>query len=265
MNVLCIGDIVGKPGRSALYSLLNDLKKEFSIEATIVNGENAAAGAGITTRLAEEMLERGVDVITLGDHVWDQKDLEEFLNSSKDIVRPANLPEECPGNGSVVKTLPSGKKIAVVNMLGRVFMRYNVECPFKKAKAVLDKTRKETLVSIIDFHAEATSEKIALGHYLNGEASVVFGTHTHIQTADETILSKGTAYITDLGMSGPYDSVLGVDKEVIIQRFLTTVPTRFTVASDDVRLSGIVVDIDETTGQAQSINRISRKFMYSAS
>lgn len=259
MNILCIGDIVGKPGRKAVNDLLTDLKKELAIDLVIANAENSAGGSGVTARIADDLFAMGCDVLTLGDHVWDQQDIVEYLKKNPKIVRPANFPEGTPGQGWCVVTLPSQQKVGVINLLGRVFMRYNLECPFRMARNILDEIKKVTDIIVVDIHAEATSEKVAMGSFLDGSASIVFGTHTHIQTADDKILPKGTAYITDLGMTGPYDSVIGQKKDQIIQRFLTSIPIRFEVAENDVYLCGIVVDVDEKTGKARSINRVQRR------
>jgi len=258
MNVLCIGDIVGKAGRTLLNECLEDLKKEHAIDFTIINGENAAGGAGITPRIADQIFRFGCDVMTLGDHTWDRAELAEYLNEKENIIRPANFPEGVPGRGWCIRKSAAGVKVGVINLLGRVFMRYNVDCPFRVLQAIVDKIREETNVIFVDFHAEATSEKIALGHFIDGKISALFGTHTHVQTADEKVLPRGTAYITDLGMSGPYDSVIGQNKEKIIERFLTSIPHRFEVAQDDPWLHGIVVEVDEKTGLARKIKRIQK-------
>ncbi len=261
MKILCIGDIVGRAGRNAVHDLLPSLKEEFSIDVVVANCENSAGGAGVTTTIAEELFKDGCNCLTTGDHVWDKLEIKEFLMDRHNILRPANFPEGTPGQGFCIVQTAGGQRIGVINLLGRVFMRYNVNCPFREAKNLIEKIKKETPLIVVDVHAEATSEKVALGHFLDGEASIIFGTHTHIQTADETILSKGTAYITDLGMTGPYDSVIGQNKEKIIERFLSSMPTRFEVATGDVRLNGIVVDVDEKTGKARAITRIQRKIM----
>lgn len=258
MNILCVGDIVGEPGREAVRWLLNDIKSEFNIDFTIVNAENSAGGAGLTPKIAKELLQLGCDVLTLGDHVWDQKEIEEYLKTTEQVLRPANFPEGAPGKGWVIRKSKSGAKIGVVNLLGRVFMRHQVECPFRKLKSIVEEINRETPNIILDMHAETTSEKVAIGQYIDGQISAVFGTHTHIQTADERILSRGTAYITDLGMTGPYDSVIGQNKESIINRFLSSMPIRFNVASEDVKLCGIVIDVDEKTGRARQITRLQR-------
>lgn len=260
MNILCVGDIVGQPGREAFAGLIGKIKKEHTIDFVIVNAENAAGGAGLTSKIADELLSAGADVITLGDHVWDQKELEEYLKTSDKVIRPANFPEGAPGKGWCVKQAPDGTKVCVVNLLGRIFMRYSVECPFKKMEEILEELKGQDCAVVVDFHAEATSEKVALGHFLNGKVAAVVGTHTHIQTADEKVLSGSTAYITDLGMSGPYDSVIGQDKERIIERFLTSMPIRFSVAKGDVALNAVVVKIDNQTKKALSIKRLQVAF-----
>jgi len=264
MNILCIGDVVGKPGRQAMEGLLEDIKKEFNADLVIVNAENAAGGAGVTSSIAKQFFAAGCDVLTLGDHTWDQKELEGYLGEENHLIRPANFPNGAPGKGWCIKTAPSGAKVGVVNLIGRVFMRYNVDCPFRALERIVQEIKQETPNIIVDMHAEATSEKIALGHFIDGNISALFGTHTHVQTADEKILPKGTAYITDLGMTGPHDSVIGQNKDNIVQRFLTSLPLRFHVAQGDVRLNGVVIDIDETTGKAKNIVRIQKPFAGSA-
>lgn len=258
MNILCVGDIVGEPGRSALQEQLPQLKKEFQIEAVVVNAENVAGGFGLTPKLADALRDMGCDVLTLGDHVWDKKELKEYLSLTDRVLRPANFPDGAPGQGWTVFQTKAGHKIGVINLLGRIFMRYNVDCPFRTLRAIVEQIKKETPVVIVDLHAEATSEKMAMGFFIDGQVSAVIGTHTHIQTADEKILPKGTAYITDVGMTGPYDSVIGQKKELIIERFLTSVPSKFEVAINDVWLHGVVLDIDEKTGRARHITRIQR-------
>ena len=259
MKILCIGDIVGEAGRKVLEELLPGIKEEFQIDAVIVNGENAAGGAGLTPKIADQLYRAGADVLTLGDHVWDRPELVDYLTQNPYIIRPANFPEGTPGLGWCIYSTPAGQKIGVINLLGRVFMRYNVDCPFRKLQSILPEIKSKTNIVVVDFHAEATSEKVAFGHFSDGEVSVVVGTHTHVQTADEKILPKGTAYITDLGMTGPYDSVIGQSKEKIIERFLTSRPVRFEVAKDDVWLHGVVVEIDTHTGLAKTIVRLQRR------
>ncbi|HLF18922.1 MAG TPA: TIGR00282 family metallophosphoesterase [Candidatus Omnitrophota bacterium] len=262
MKILCIGDIVGKPGRAAVEGLLDKLKKKYDIEFVVANAENTAGGAGLTSRLAKVLFRAGCDVLTLGDHVWDQKELEQYLNTTDKVIRPANFPSGVPGRGWCVHATPSGHKVGVINLLGRVFMRHNVESPFMTLKEIVKQIKKETPIIIVDFHAETTSEKVAMGHFIDGEVSAIVGTHTHITTSDEKILPKKTAYITDLGMTGPYDSVIGQDKEAIIQRFLTSMPVKFHVASGNVELHGAVIDVDAKSGKADSIERISCPFEF---
>ena len=259
MKILCIGDVVGRPGRQAILELLKPLKEELAIDFTVINAENSAGGSGLTSRIAKQLLNTGANVLTLGDHVWDQKELQVYLEEVDNVIRPANFPEGTPGKGWCVVKADNGKEVAVVNLLGRVFMRYQVECPFKKLKEIVDEAKKTTPIVVVDMHAETTSEKVALGHFIDGEVSVLFGTHTHIQTADEKILEKHTAYITDLGMTGPNDSVIGQEKTHIIKRFLTSMPTKFQVAENNAVLQGIVVNVDDTTGRAVSIERIQRE------
>ena len=212
MNILCIGDVVGRPGRHAVEGLLDGLKKEFKVDFVIVNVENTAGGSGVTSKIAKQFFEMGCDVLTSGDHIWDQKELEGYINEEEYLIRPANFPEGAPGRGWCIKSTSSGAKVGVVNMIGRVFMRYHVNCPFRSLDGIIEEIKKETPNIIVDMHAEATSEKVAIGHYVDGRVSGLFGTHTHIQTADEKVLPGGTAYITDAGMTGPYDSVIGQKK-----------------------------------------------------
>ncbi len=256
MNILCLGDIVGRPGREALARLLPGIKKEHTINFVIVNGENSAGGSGIMPKHADEIFAAGVDAITLGDHTWDKKEIYPYLEASKQIVRPANFPEGAPGRGWIVLEASNGARVGVINLLGRTFMRYNVECPFKALDKILSEISSLTDVIILDMHAETTSEKVAMGHYASGRLSAVVGTHTHIQTADEKVLAQGTAYITDLGMSGPYDSVIGQNKDKILKRFLTSLPEKFEVAESSATLCGVVINVDEKTGRAKSIVRL---------
>ncbi|MBF0490753.1 MAG: TIGR00282 family metallophosphoesterase [Candidatus Omnitrophica bacterium] len=256
MNILCIGDVVGRPGRDVLAKVLPAIKQEYAIDLTIVNGENASSGSGILPKHADEMFSLGVDVITLGDHVWDKKEIMPYLDQKAEIIRPANFPDGAPGRGSTIVETRQGIKVGVISLLGRSFMKYNVLCPFKALDQILLEMSLVTPVIIVDMHAETTSEKVAMGHYANGRVSGVFGTHTHIQTADEKVLSKGTAYITDLGMAGPYDSVIGQNKEKIIQRFLTSLPHKFEVAESNATLCGVVISVDEKTGRASRIVRL---------
>jgi len=255
MNILFIGDIVGKPGRQAVAGLLPKLKREYHLDCVIANGENAAHGAGVTTATVRELLAAGVDVITTGDHVWDQKGFEQEIDNLPQIVRPANIAPSAPGRGAVVVNVGDKASVGVVNLLGRVYMP-NSDCPFRAARAEVAKLRRQTSIIIVDLHAEATSEKIAMGRYLDGQVSLVVGTHTHVQTADEQILPKGTAYLSDAGMCGPHDSVLGRDVEAVIQRFVSGMPQRLEVASGKIELCGVVVDVDDGTGLARKIDRV---------
>jgi metallophosphoesterase (TIGR00282 family) len=258
MKILFIGDIVGSPGREAVKRLLPELKKEHGLDFTIANAENAAGGSGITLKVAQDLFSYGVDVLTSGDHIWKKRDIFEFINGEERILRPLNFPSGAPGRGSGIFKTVKGLTIGVINVNGRVFMEA-LECPFRTSLLAVEELSGQTKVIIVDIHAEATSEKIALGWYLDGRASAVLGTHTHIQTADEKILPQGTAYLTDLGMSGPYDSVIGRRKEDVLERFLTSIPVRFEVAAEDIQLHGAVLDIDENTGKARSIVRIQKK------
>jgi len=258
MKILFAGDIVGSPGRKAVSGIIPQLKKREKAELIIANGENAAGGSGITPRIAEEIFNSGVDIITSGDHIWKRKEIVELLDQKPNILRPANYPPGVPGVGSYVVKSKKGNPVGVINLVGRVFMEA-VDCPFRKATEEIESLKKETRVIIVDIHAEATSEKIAMGWYLDGLVSAVLGTHTHVQTADERILPQGTAYITDVGMTGPHDSVIGRRKEQILTRFITQLPTRFEMAEDDVQLNGVALEIDEKTGKAESIKRIQEK------
>jgi hypothetical protein len=260
MKILFIGDIVGKPGREAVKKILPGLTKEMALDFVIANAENAAGGSGITAKVAEELFESPIDVLTSGDHIWKKREIFDFINLESRILRPLNFPAGTPGSGWGVFKTKKDFKIGVICVLGRVFMDA-LECPFKTTKAAIEAISKETNIIIVDIHAEATSEKVALGWYLAGQVSAILGTHTHIQTADERILPPGTAYITDVGMTGPYDSVIGRRIEDVLERFITAVPTRFEVAEENVQLHGAVLDIDENTGRARSIVRLQRKMV----
>jgi len=260
MNILFIGDIVGSPGRQAIKELLPELKKEYRLAFTIANGENAAGGSGITPVLAQELFDTGIDVLTSGDHIWKKKEIFEIIDKEARILRPVNFPLGVPGRGWAVFKTRDNIKIGVINVQGRVFMEA-IECPFRTSRQAQEALSKETNIIIVDIHAEATSEKVALGWYLDGKASAVLGTHTHIQTADERILPGGCAYITDVGMAGPFDSVIGRRIEDVLERFVTSVPNRFEVAKENIQVQGVVLDIDENTGRARSIIRIQRKLI----
>ncbi|MCM8781458.1 MAG: TIGR00282 family metallophosphoesterase [Candidatus Omnitrophica bacterium] len=259
MRVLLIGDIVGHPGRNAVKELLPILQREENVDFVIANAENAAGGSGVTPQIGDELFKYGIDVMTTGDHIWNRKEIFGYLEKTKNLLRPANYPKGVPGFGSYVINKKSAS-VGVINLAGRVFMEA-IECPFRVVMEELKGVSKETNVIFVDIHAEATSEKVALGWYLDGVVSCVFGTHTHIQTADERILPKGTAYITDLGMTGPYDSVIGRRVDQILTRFITQLPTRFEMADENVQLAGALVEVDEISGKAVSIKRIQRKYV----
>lgn len=259
MKILFIGDVVGSPGRAAIKTLVPRLRQREAIDVVICNAENSAGGSGITPRTARDLFQSGCDVLTSGDHVWRRPEVIELLHQQPYILRPANFPKMTPGRGSVVFKTPEGLKVGVICLLGRVFIEAMVESPFRTVQEEIQSLKKETPVIIVDMHAEATSEKVAMGWFIDGEVSAVVGTHTHIQTADEHILPKGTAYITDVGMTGPYDSVIGRKKEKIIERFLTGMPTRFELGTEDIQLHGVLLTVDEKTGRALAIKRIQEK------
>lgn len=253
MRFLAIGDVVGRPGRNILKSTLTRLKENYKIDVVIANCENAAGGNGLTKKVADELFSIGIDVMTMGNHVWANKEIFTFIDSETRIIRPANYPEgTTPGRGYNIFE-KNNLKFAVINLCGRVFLE-NLDCPFRKIDEILKKI--ECPIIVVDFHAEATSEKIALGFYVDGRVSCLYGTHTHVQTADERILPNGTAYITDIGMTGPYDSVLGVDKDIVIQKFTTLLPVRFEVAKGKAQFNGIVFEVDNNSGKAVYIERI---------
>ncbi len=258
MKILFIGDTVGKAGCAIVRQHLKPLQEELQIDLTILNCENAAGGFGVTPKLADEFFDWGIDVLTSGNHIWDKKDILPYLSKNPRLLRPANYPPETPGRGVAVLRTRSGEEAAVVNLQGRVFMPATDD-PFRIADAELAKISKTTKVIFVDMHGEATSEKIAMGWYLDGRVSAVVGTHTHIPTADETILPGGTAYMTDVGMAGPFNSVIGVMKEDVIKRFLTSIPDKFESASQDARLNAVFVDVDSLTGKARRIERVQKK------
>ena len=254
-NVLLIGDIVGKPGREILTAKLPELIEKYSADFVIVNGENAAQGSGLTENLFKEIIKAGADVVTTGDHTWRRKEILPVLEKHERALRPHNYPPAALGTGARVFETRSGGKIGVVTVLGRVFMEA-VDCPFRTAAEALRKVHEETPVAFLEVHAEATSEKQAIAWHFAGRVSCVFGTHTHVPTADARVLSGGTAYITDLGMTGPYDSVLGRDKDNVIYKMTTSMHAPFYVAQRDVRLCGAVVRVDSDTGRSRSIERL---------
>jgi metallophosphoesterase (TIGR00282 family) len=255
MKILFIGDIIGSPGRSAVRHIMPEIAREHGVHFVIANGENAAAGFGLTVTVAKELFALGIDVLTTGNHLWDKKEIIPFLSSEKRILRPANYSDQAVGFPYGVYKAGNGAKVGVLNLLGRVFCS-TTDCPFKAADKALMEIKKETDIVIVDIHAEATSEKIAMGWYLDGRVSAVIGTHTHVMTADERVLPLGTAYITDAGMCGGFDSVIGMDKEGIIKRFLDQMPAKFKPAEGDVRFNGVVVEVEEKNGKAKTINVI---------
>jgi metallophosphoesterase (TIGR00282 family) len=255
MKILLIGDIVGKPGRRAVRELVPGIVEEHRIDFVIANCENAASGFGVTEEVVEELLNSGIDVLTSGNHIWDKREVMGFIQDCEALLRPANYPAGAPGRGSVVLSTRGGIRVGVINLAGRVFMP-PLDCPFRTADLEIERMKKMTSVIIVDVHAEATSEKIAMGWYLDGRVTAVLGTHTHVQTADERILPSGTAYCTDVGMTGPFDSVIGIKKDTILQRFLLQIPNKFDVAKSDVRLQGVVIETDPE-GRATGIERVS--------
>ncbi|MDO4539636.1 MAG: TIGR00282 family metallophosphoesterase [Syntrophomonadaceae bacterium] len=256
MNILAVADIVGKPGRRILERELSRLQREENIGFIVANGENAAAGRGINREIKENLLNLGVDVITMGNHVWDNKDIFSIIDDEPRLIRPANYPAGCPGQGYHIYRAGFNKRIAVINMSGRVFMP-PLDCPFQKIDEILVEIGDKADIILIDFHAEASSEKTAFANYVDGRVSAVFGTHTHVQTSDERILPGGTAYITDLGMSGPIDSIIGMDKEAVLKRFVTGLPSRFEVAGGPARMEGVIITLDDESDKAISIRRFS--------
>ncbi len=257
INILFLGDVVGEPGRRAVIESVPELKKELALDFIIVNGENAAGGRGITPKITIDLLRSGVSVVTSGDHIWDQKEIFGYIDTEPRLLRPINYPANTPGQGSIVLETAKGK-IGVINVQGRTFTLPILENPFLAIDAVVEEVRKETSVIFIDVHAETTSEKIAIGRYLDGRVSAVVGTHTHVQTADETIFPGGTAFLCDAGMCGPSESILGRAIAPILYRFTTNLPTSFPVAKGPVTLHGALLEIDPATGQAASIRRFER-------
>lgn len=256
MKILFIGDIVGQPGRRAVRELVPALVEDYRIDMVIANCENAAAGFGVTRDIVEELYRCRIDVLTSGNHIWDKKEILEFAEDYETLLRPANYPDGAPGFGSVVMPCLSGVHVGVINLAGRVFMR-PLDCPFMTVEKEIEKLRRKTRIILVDMHAEATSEKQAMGWFLDGRVSAVIGTHTHVQTADEQILPQGTAYLTDAGMTGPFDSIIGTKKDAVLERFLKQMPNKFDVAKGDVRLQGALITIDEGTGRSLGIERIS--------
>jgi 2',3'-cyclic-nucleotide 2'-phosphodiesterase len=260
MKILLIGDVVGRGGREAVRKLVPELRREFGVSYCIANGENMAGGAGLTEKTCNELRDGGVDVVTSCDHVFDQQEFVEQIKRLPWALRPANLPASQPGRGYALYPLPIGGEILVINLMARVFMKTMADCPFVAADRILAEMAGRTNIIFVDFHGEATSEKIALGRYLDGRVTAVFGTHTHVQTADEQVFANGTAYLSDLGMVGARDSILGRDINAVIKRFATGMHARFTVVETGVTLHGAVVEFDRQTGRATGITRLQRVF-----
>jgi len=258
LRIGVIGDIIGKPGRLALMQTLPDLRAELTLDMVIANGENTAAGAGLTPSLAEELLGGGVDVITSGNHIWDKREIYDYLDTDRPVLRPINYPDEAPGRGWLIHRTADGDEVAVINAMGRVFMN-QLDSPFTKLDELLDGAAEPLPpVRILDFHCEITSEKNAMGWYLDGRVSAVVGTHTHVPTADARLLPGGTAYISDIGMTGPRDSIIGFSLETVLPRFTRHLPTRFHVAEGPVSMNAVVITVDPATGRASAIEQVQR-------
>jgi len=256
VRILFIGDIVGRPGRELVRLGLQAIVEHHQIDLVIANAENSAAGFGITREIGDQLLDWGVDVMTSGNHIWDKKEALDYIGAEPRLLRPANYPAGAPGNGSYLARTRDGRAVGVVNVMGRVFM-LNIDDPFAVVLREIEALKQRTRVVFVDFHAEATSEKIAMGWHLDGRVTAMVGTHTHVQTADERILPKGTAYLTDVGMTGPHDSIIGVEIAAALGRFLTALPQKFETATGNPRLNAVVVEADEKTGRATSIERLS--------
>ncbi len=255
IKVLAVGDIIGKPGRTAISAHLQGIKAVHNIDFCIANGENSAGGNGITPPVANELFSAGVDVITTGNHVWDKKEVYDIIGRNRNLLRPGNYPPGAPGSGFDIFEIRDGIKVGVLNLSGRVFMG-NLDCPFRTGESAIREISQVTPNIIVDMHAEATAEKIAMGWHLSGRVSAVIGTHTHVQTADERILPGGTAYITDIGMSGSEDSVIGVNRNQVLQRFLTQLPVRFQPAPGSIQIEAVIIEIDSQTGKGTGITRL---------
>ena len=256
MNILFIGDIFGRPGRDLVRHGLQALTEAHAVDFVIANAENAAGGFGITREIGDELLDRGVDVMTSGNHIWDKKEVLDYIGAEPRLLRPANYPAGVPGRGAFVGRTRDGRPVGVLNLMGRVFMP-NIDDPFAVAIRDLEALHERARIVLVDFHAEATSEKLAMGWHLDGRATAVFGTHTHVQTADEQLLPGGTAYITDVGMTEPHDGIIGVERDAALSRFLTGMPARFDPASGNPRLHAMLLDADEQTGRARAVTRLS--------
>lgn len=255
MRILFAGDVVGRVGRHILKEGLTKLRQEQDFDFVVANVENAAAGFGVTPEIADQFFEMGVDVLTSGNHIWDKKEILPYLDREPRLLRPINYPPSCPGTGRYLARTSSGTAVAVLNIQGRVFMPA-IDCPFQAVEREIPRAAKEARVILVDMHAEATSEKMAMGWFLDGKVSAVVGTHTHIPTADERVLPGGTAYITDLGMCGPFDSVIGIEREASISRLVKGIPAKFETAKKDPWLNAVVLDVDESNGKARSIERV---------
>jgi len=255
INVLFIADIIGKPGLTIVKHVVKQLREQYQIHFCIANGENGSAGKGLTENIAQQYFNHGIDIITSGNHIFEKYGVHKLLNTNHKIIRPLNYPFGVSGKGSLVATISNNIKIGVINIQGRTFM-FPIDCPFRTANEEINKIRQLTPIIIVDFHAEATAEKMAMGWYLNGKVSAVIGTHTHVQTADERILDRGTAYITDVGMTGPYNSVIGMKKEVAIKRFIQQLPERYQPADSDLKFAGVVITINTENGKTEKIKRL---------
>lgn len=258
-RVMMIGDVVGRPGRMIIKEKVRHFRKKYDLDFVIANGENAAGGVGLTKAITEELFNCSVDFITMGNHTWDKKEIFEFIDHESCLIRPANYPPGTPGRGNYIVRLGKGLKVGIINLSGRTFLP-PLDCPFRMGDELAKSISRETPIIIVDFHAEATSEKIAFGWFMDGKVSAVIGTHTHVQTADERILPGGTGFITDVGMTGPRDSVLGVRTDLVLEKFITQLPVRFEIASGIAQINALILDIDEISGKTTRIERI-QEFM----
>ena len=255
LTILFIADIVGKPGLDIITALLPNLKKQYRVDLCIANGENGYNGRGLTEQIVRKYMNAGIDIVTGGNHSWNFAEFRRYLDTATKVLRPLNYPDETPGKGALVYTTQSGHQVGIINLQGRTFMS-PIDCPFKKCLYEIERIKQKTNIIFVDFHAEATAEKIALAWYLDGKISALVGTHTHVQTADERILPGGTAYISDAGMTGPFDSVIGMDVNVAIKRFVTQLPEKYRMATSNIRMNAVVVEINTSNGRAKSIKRI---------
>ncbi len=262
MNVLVVGDIVGQSGVTTFCKAIKEIKEQFNVDLTIVNAENSERGSGINKEIYDNLVAHGADIITMGNHTWGKKDIFSFIDDAKRLIRPYNYAEDLAGHGTVL-VAKNGKKIGIINLIGRVNMGASYECPFKKGKEAIDSLKNSGAeMIIIDFHAEATAEKKALAYYLKDSATIVFGTHTHVQTNDDEIYDSGMGYITDIGMTGPYDSIIGMDKDIAIKRFMTQIPERYQVAEGPTMINAVLFRVNETTNKVESIEKIIKKGLH---